>query len=102
MEGKNGYDCSNFTNQPNYYQVIQHFQKNYSLFTSFLAHSQNQKQFLKLYHNYNEAVHAVDAGRTLLVIDDTLAYQNGNLWLDPHLITSAIDQILVQTEKRRD
>ena len=50
----------------------------------------------------DEAVAAVDTRKTLLVIDDAEAHQNGNLWLDPHLVTSAIDQVLVQTGKRRN
>ena len=49
-----------------------------------------------------KAVNAVDEGKTLLVLDDALAHQNGNLWLDPHLVTSAVDQALVRTGKRRD
>ena len=45
---------------------------------------------------------AVEEGKTLLVLDDAIAHQDGNLWLDPHLVTSAIDQALVDTGKRRD
>ena len=41
-------------------------------------------------------------GKLYLLSMMTSAHQNGNLWIDPHLVTSAVDQVLVKTEKRRD
>ncbi|SFA50288.1 glutamate synthase (NADPH/NADH) large chain [Parageobacillus thermantarcticus] len=38
----------------------------------------------------------------MLVIDDAKAHQNGNLWIDPLLITSAVDQALAKQGLRRD
>ena len=102
MEGKNGYDCSSLVNQPSYDQVIQHFQDQQLVYFISSTFTESETIPEALSRITTEAVHAVDAGKTLLVIDDALAHQNGNLWLDPHLVTSAIDQVLVQTEKRRD
>lgn len=102
IEGKNGYECSSLVHQPSYDQVIQHFENENLL--HFISSTCKESETISeaLLRIKNEAVDAVNQGKTLLVIDDALAHQNGNLWLDPHLVTSAIDQILVQTEKRRD
>ena len=42
------------------------------------------------------AVQAVSEGAQLLVIDDAHAFEEGQLWIDPHLALSAIDQALKQ------
>ncbi|HYF93494.1 MAG TPA: glutamate synthase-related protein [Symbiobacteriaceae bacterium] len=42
------------------------------------------------------AVSAVSEGAQLLVIDDALAFEEGNLFIDPHLILSVVDQALKQ------
>ncbi len=41
-----------------------------------------------------EAVQAVRDGAQLLLIDDADAFEEGRLWIDPHLALSAIDQAL--------
>ncbi len=50
----------------------------------------------------SEAVSAVREGNTLLVLDDSLTHQEGNYWIDPHLVTSIIDQSLVKESLRRN
>jgi glutamate synthase (NADPH/NADH) large chain len=42
----------------------------------------------------NEAVEAVRSGNQCLVLDDTDVYSGQRLWLDPLVVTSAIDQAL--------
>ena len=103
IEGKNGYDCSNLVHQPSYDQVIQHVPRVNNLVTLFLAHLRNQKPFLKLYQELRMKLFMPSMKEKLYLLSMMhLAHQNGNLWLDPHLVTSAVDQVLVQTGKRRD
>ena len=102
IEGKSGVDCSSLIQQPSYDQVIKYYQDQQLI--HFISSTFTEAETIPeaLSRIKNEAVEAVNQGKTLLVIDDTLAHQNGNLWLDPHLVTSAVDQVLVQTGKRRD
>ena len=37
-----------------------------------------------------------------MVLDDARSHQEDSYWIDPHLVTSAIDQALVKAELRRD
>ena len=102
IEGQNGYDCSKLVHQPSYDQVITYYQNQQLI--HFISSTFTEKESISeaLSRIQNDAIAAVDAGKTLLVLDDAASHQNGNLWLDPHLVTSAVDQILVQTGKRRD
>ena len=102
IEGKNGYECSGLIHQPSYDQVIGQFQNQNLIYFIPSTFKESETIPAALSRITKEAVEAVNQGKTLLVIDDALAHQNGNLWLDPHLVTSAVDQVLVQTEKRRD
>ena len=49
-----------------------------------------------------EAVNAVRAGCTLIVLDDSELYSGDRLWLDPLLAVSAIDQALRQSPDERN
>lgn len=102
LEGKNGNDCTNEIHQPSYDQVITFYQNEQLIHFISTTFTEQETIAEALTRIQNEAIAAVDAGKTLLVLDDAASHQNGNLWLDPHLVTSAVDQILVQTEKRRD
>ncbi|GAA0370015.1 glutamate synthase-related protein [Bacillus horti] len=44
-----------------------------------------------------EAASAVIDGAQILILDDRKSHADGHLWIDPHLIVSAIDQHLVHT-----
>lgn len=44
----------------------------------------------------------VDAGIELLVLNDGFTHSKDHLWLDPHLVLSAIDKHLVEKHKRRN
>ncbi|HYF80705.1 MAG TPA: glutamate synthase-related protein, partial [Symbiobacteriaceae bacterium] len=43
-----------------------------------------------------QAVQSVSEGAQLIIIDDSLAFAEGNLFIDPHLVLSAVDQALKQ------
>ncbi|MEH6948848.1 glutamate synthase-related protein [Bacillus sp. JJ634] len=102
IEGQLGYDCSSFIQQPSYDQLVYYYETEKQ--TAFISTTFTETESIPdaLTRITDEAVAAVNAGKTLLILDDQEAHQNGKLWLDPHLITSAVDQVLVQTGKRRD
>lgn len=102
MEGQTGYECATFVKQPSYDQLIHHYQDQQLVHVISSTFTQSESIPEALARISTEAVAAVNAGKTLLILDDATAHQNGNLWLDPHIVTSTVDQILVQTGKRRD
>ncbi len=102
LEGKAGFTCSESLGQPSFDQVVQHFQeqKLAAFISTTFANNESINEALESLAN--EAVQAVQAGKTLLVLDDAKAHQDDSYWIDPHLVTSAIDQALVKAELRRD
>ncbi|NRD78226.1 glutamate synthase [Bacillus sp. BRMEA1] len=101
LEGKAGFACSEELGQPTFDQMVQYYQdqKLASFISAVFYKDENLEEALE--RLAEEAIHAVKAGKTLLVIDDAKAHQEGSYWIDPHLITSAIDQALVKEELRR-
>jgi glutamate synthase (NADPH) large chain len=102
IEGKVGYDCSEKLEQPSYDQVVHAFQS--QQLTHFLQATFTADETLPdaLKRISDEACEAVRNGKTLLIIDDSQSHQNGNLWIDPLLVISSIDQALVEAGLRRD
>jgi glutamate synthase (NADPH) large chain len=102
IEGKAGYNCSTILQQPSFDQVVQFFQKR--KLTAYLSMTFSKDETLNeaLDRLANEAVEAVQSGKSLLILDDSKAHQEEAYWIDPHLVTSAIDQALVKAELRRD
>lgn len=102
LEGKAGFDLSESLGQPSFDQVVSHFQEQ-KLVTFISTTFQKEEKFEQALDRLaNEAVQAVQAGKTLLVLDDAKAHQEDSYWIDPHLVTSVIDQALVKAEIRRD
>ncbi|MFJ8529189.1 glutamate synthase-related protein [Bacillus sp. NPDC094106] len=50
----------------------------------------------------SEAITAIKKGATLLLLDDAKAHQNEQLWIDPHLITAKVHQVLTENKLRRN
>ncbi|MED3623742.1 glutamate synthase-related protein [Neobacillus thermocopriae] len=102
IEGKAGYNCSITLQQPSFDQVVQFFQ--IRKLTTYLSMTFSKDETLNeaLDRLANEAVEAVQSGKSLLILDDSKAHQEEAYWIDPHLVTSAIDQALVKAELRRD
>ncbi|MFC3885344.1 glutamate synthase-related protein [Bacillus songklensis] len=102
IEGQLGYKCSESLEQPSYDQLVNAYETKGLVY--YVSATFSEKETLKSALNRlaDEAIQAVQNGKTLLIIDDTKAHQDGLLWIDPHLITSAIDQALVQQQLRRD
>lgn len=63
------------------------------IYTTFAPTESLQQALVRL---AQQAVGAVSEGAQLLLIDDTTAFEDGNLFIDPHLVLSAIDQALKQ------
>lgn len=102
LEGKAGYTCSETLGQPSFDQVAQHFQqqKLAAYLSATFKKDENVDQAIA--RIAEEAVQAVQAGKTLLILDDAKSHQEDFYWIDPHLVTSAIDQALVKAELRRE
>jgi glutamate synthase (NADPH) large chain len=102
IEGKLGYECSKKLNQPSYDQIVRSFES--QQLTQFLSATFTVDESLPeaLKRISNEACEAVRSGKTLIIIDDSEAHQGENLWIDPLLVTSAVDQALAEKGLRRD
>ncbi|RFU63002.1 glutamate synthase-related protein [Peribacillus glennii] len=102
IEGAIGIECKDSLSQPSYDQFVAHFgdQQLTHIISATFTETESIKEALD--RLAREAISAVDAGKTLIILDDADAHQNGNLWMDPHLVVSAVDQALVLTGKRRD
>ncbi|PLT33023.1 glutamate synthase-related protein [Bacillus sp. V5-8f] len=102
IEGSIGSECANALTQPSYEQLVSYFsdQRLSHIISATFTETESMKEALD--RLAKEAISAVDDGKTLIILDDAKAHQNGNLWLDPHLVVSAIDQALVLTGKRRN
>ena len=102
IEGKIGLDCTAELTQPSYEQLVEHYVDQQLAHVLPVVFTEDETIPEALKRITDEAIQAVDNGKTLLILDDAQAHQNGNLWLDPHLITSAVDLALVHSEKRRN
>ncbi|WP_078549834.1 glutamate synthase-related protein [Litchfieldia alkalitelluris] len=102
VEGQLGFDSYSQTGQPSYDQVVETYNK--QKLVHYLSATFTENETLKdaLDRLTAEAKEAVLNGKTLIVIDDAAAHKNGQLWIDPHLILSAVDQTLVEAQMRRD
>lgn len=102
LEGKAGFQCAGNLGQPSFDQVVKHYQDNKlaAFISAVFYKDETLEQALE--RLTNEAVQAVKSEKTLLVMDDAKAHQEGSYWIDPHLITSAVDQALVKKELRRN
>ncbi|MFS1516128.1 glutamate synthase-related protein [Bacillus sp. SCS-151] len=101
LEGGIGNACANDLSQPSYDQLVQTF-SNHKL-THFLPAIYEEHETIPTALNrlVEEACEAVNNGKAIIIIDDAQAHSDGKLWIDPLLITSAIDQALVKKQLRR-
>ena len=102
LEGKAGFSCSESLGQPSFDQVVQHFQQQKLAAYISITFKKDENVDHALERLTKEAVQAVQAGKTLLILDDAKSHQEDFYWIDPHLVTSIIDQALVKAELRRD
>ena len=100
IEGKIGENVSTELGQPSYDQLIHFFQKKVKTMAITLQPEESIETALSRLST--EAVTAVKEGNTILILDDSKTHHEGHYWLDPHLVTSVIDQTLVKESLRRD
>ena len=102
VEGQNGHDCAATFEQPSYDEVTNLFvEKKLAYFLPTVFH-EGESLGKALTRIKEEAIQAVQSGKTLLILDDASAHRNGNYWIDPHLVTSILDQALVEKQLRRN
>ena len=102
IEGKIGIDCSKDLNQPNYDSFVAYFDELELTATLSITFKEDENIAEALERLNTEAITAVRNGKILIILDDEKVHQDGHLWLDPHLVTSAIDQALVKENLRRE
>ncbi|MBB6447838.1 glutamate synthase (NADPH/NADH) large chain [Bacillus benzoevorans] len=101
IEGKQGNDVSDELQQPSYDQLVYHYEKKQLtgvIDTVFRAEESIEEALKRL---SEEAIAKVRSGKSLIILDDSAAHQDG-YWIDPHLVVSVIDQALVKESLRRD
>lgn len=102
IEGAAGYEVSEELQQPSYDQLTNFYQKEQLITYLSAVFSREETIQEALDRLQKEAVAAVKDGKTLIVLDDSTAHKNEQYWIDPLLVTSAIHQVLVKEELRRD
>ena len=85
-----------------YEQLIQLFNTHSSIATISATFSQAETLQCALSRISSEAITAVNDGASLLLIDDADAHLNGRLWIDPHLVTAKVHQVLSENKLRRN
>ncbi|MGO4889839.1 glutamate synthase-related protein [Anaerobacillus sp. MEB173] len=101
IEGAAGKSLAKELGQPSYEQVLATFKQRNELHYLSTTFSNEETIEQALQRLTSEAVAAVEQGATLLVLDDEKAHTENHLWIDPHLVVSAIDQGLKENGKRR-
>ncbi len=102
IEGKTGEETAKELKQPNYDALFHYFDEKGLAYTISSTFTEEEDIESALKRIAEEAIQAADNGKSLIVLDDAKAHLDGRLWLDPHLVTSAVDQALAASGKRRD
>ncbi|WP_209124059.1 glutamate synthase-related protein [Alkalihalobacillus sp. BA299] len=101
VEGEAGLYLTEQTAHPSYDQVVEYYTNLDSSHVLSATFTNEESVAEALGRLIEEATEAVQNGKELIIIDDAKAHVDGNLWLDPHLVTSAIDQGLTKKQIRR-
>ncbi|OIJ17257.1 glutamate synthase [Anaerobacillus alkalilacustris] len=101
IEGAPGEFIARANNHPSYEQVLGNFKNKNEVYYIAISFSKEEKIEDVLKRLVEEAALATKNGAALIVLDDEKAHKEDQLWLDPHLAISAIDQGLTEMELRR-
>ncbi|WP_442598934.1 glutamate synthase-related protein [Neobacillus sp. D3-1R] len=101
IEGKFGYECSSLLKQPSFDQLIHYYQERKLVAYVSSTFQENELIEAALERITEEALAAVQSGKTLIVLDDALAHHE-QFWLDSHLVLSTVDQALQKANVRRN
>ncbi|MFX3623310.1 MAG: glutamate synthase-related protein [Ectobacillus sp.] len=102
LEGAAGYETLEQTGQLSYEQLTRLFAAHDTLYRISATFTKEETLAEALERLATEAIIAVRKGASLLIIDDAKAHQEGNLWIDPHLIIGYLQQSLVKAQLRRN
>ncbi len=102
LEGKIGAELSEQNQQPSYEQLVDAFHKEKLSYHLSMTFTEDESVENALDRLIEESLNAIDNGAELLILDDAQAHKDGHLWLDPHLVVSAVDQGLNDKNRRRD
>ncbi|MFN7252883.1 MAG: glutamate synthase-related protein [Anaerobacillus sp.] len=101
VEGSAGEFIAAGQQHPTYEQILEKFKDSAELYYLSLTFAKDETIETALTRLVNEAASAIESGAALLVLDDEKAHKDDQLWLDPHLVVSAIDQGLTEKQLRR-
>jgi glutamate synthase (NADPH) large chain len=101
VEGSAGEYLAAGQQHPTYEQILEKFKDSAELYYLSLTFAKDETIEAALTRLVNEAASAIESGAALLVLDDEKAHKDDQLWLDPHLVVSAIDQGLTEKQLRR-
>lgn len=102
LEGSHGEFLANQSNHPSYEQVLAQFKNKDEVYYISCSFSKTETIENRLKLIVEEAATAIRNGAALVILDDEKANKDDQLWLDPHLAVSAIDQGLTELELRRN
>ncbi|HDX9589923.1 TPA: glutamate synthase [Bacillus pseudomycoides] len=102
LEGAAGQQAASHLDTVSYEQLIRMFALHSTVYKLSGTFTEDETLDAALNRLGAEAVAAIKKGTSLLIIDDAKAHQNGQLWIDPHLLTAKIHQELVKHKLRRD
>lgn len=101
IEGSPGELLASEHDHPSYEQVLANFKNANQAYYLACSYSKDDTVGDALSRLVDEAATAIKNGAELLVLDDEKAHKDDQLWLDPHLAVSAIDQGLTEKRLRR-
>ncbi|MBU8908855.1 glutamate synthase-related protein [Desertibacillus haloalkaliphilus] len=101
IEGPAGRAIAKETGNPSYDQIVSLYKDKKEIYYLSTTFSNDETVDEALRRLVDEASTAINDGASLLVLDDEKAHTDNHLWLDPHLVTSAIDQGLTENQLRR-
>ncbi|WP_096201658.1 glutamate synthase-related protein [Bacillus sp. FJAT-45350] len=101
IEGADGKLVSTNVAHPSYEQILTYYKSLDAVYYLSSTFTEDETISDALTRLVDEAATAVTNGAQLIVIDDEKSHTDNNLWLDPHLVTSAIDQGLTEKQIRR-
>ncbi|UOE95033.1 glutamate synthase-related protein [Alkalihalobacillus sp. LMS39] len=102
LEGATGAKLAEAGEQPSYNQVVSYYKELQASHILSATFGENETVAEALQRLVDDAAEAIANGAQLIVLDDEQAHSDNHLWLDPHLVVSAIDQGLTEKQIRRD
>ncbi len=101
IEGKAGAFIYEESLHPSYDQLFESFHEKQLSYVISITFTENESIPEALNRISEEALAAVNHGKSFLILDDSGAHEAGKLWLDPHLALSAVHQALSGAYVRR-